>query len=271
MARNIKIKEKSHAVSNGITVLVLIFAIAVCVIAAGNLYQIYGQYKAGSDEYDRIQNMVVTERAAGTEKKPEIKEVQETGAVALDAPIEIDFESLQEINNDIVGWLYEDAIPSISYPVVQGEDNEYYLHRTFEKADNFAGTVFIDCKNNKDLSSCNTIVYGHNMKNGTMFGKLKQFKEESTIQKSPYIWMLTPEGDYRYEIFTAYTAEVDSDTYTLFKGPGEELVKYAEKMQSYSSLVRTPLTFDVHDRILTLSTCTGDDTTRYVVQAVYQE
>ena len=52
MARNIKIKEKSHAVSNGITVLVLIFAIAVCVIAAGNLYQIYGQYKAGSDEYD---------------------------------------------------------------------------------------------------------------------------------------------------------------------------------------------------------------------------
>ncbi|HJB28187.1 MAG TPA: class B sortase, partial [Candidatus Blautia faecavium] len=186
MARNIKIKEKSHAVSNGITVLVLIFAIAVCVIAAGNLYQIYGQYKAGSDEYDRIQNMVVTERAAGTEKKPEIKEVQETGAVALDAPIEIDFESLQEINNDIVGWLYVDAIPSISYPVVQGEDNEYYLHRTFEKADNFAGTVFIDCKNNKDLSSCNTIVYGHNMKNGTMFGKLKQFKEESTIQKSPY-------------------------------------------------------------------------------------
>ena len=119
------------------------------------------------------------------------------------------------------------------------------------------------------MNSCNTIIYGHNMKNGTMFGKLKQFKLSETMQKSRYIWVLTPEGNYKYEIFSGYTAKINSETYTLIKGPGQELIEYAQHMQQLNAIseVATPA-FKETDKIITLSTCTGNESTRFVVQAV---
>ncbi|MFR3321064.1 MAG: sortase domain-bontaining protein [Lachnospiraceae bacterium] len=77
------------------------------------------------------------------------------------------------MNSDIVGWLRIRAL-DISYPVVQGKDNDYYLHRTFEKTDNFAGCLFVNSYNMGDFTDQNTIIYGHNMKNGSMFGKLSR-------------------------------------------------------------------------------------------------
>ena len=109
------------------------------------------------------------------------------------------------------------------------------------------------------------------MKNGSMFGQLKQFKQPETIQKSKYIWILTPDEVCKYEIFSCYTAEVGSDTYTLIKGPGKGLVEYAEKMQAKDTLGLTRREFDVKDKVITLSTCTGNEATRYVVQAVKVE
>ena len=116
-------------------------------------------------------------------------------------PPEVDFDALKAINDDVVGWLELEAIPSISYPIAQGEDNEYYLHRTIKKTYNFAGSVFIDSTNASDFSDCNTIIYGHNMKNGSMFGKLKQMYESEKYKDSKYLWICTPNGKYRYEIF----------------------------------------------------------------------
>lgn len=263
-----KIKDKKYSLGNILSIIVLFAAIGLCLFAGSNLYSIFGQYKAGSDEYAKIKEMVVEVKAAKDEVKGDIKVPEVQSHEILDAPIDIDFTELEKINPDIVGWLYVEAIPTISYPVVKGEDNDYYLHRTYEKQDNFAGAIFIDCKNKKDMTSPNTIIYGHNMKNGTMFGKLKEFKDPEVFQKSPYIWMITPDRDIRYEIFSSYTAAVDSDTYTLFKGPGKELVEYGYKMQSLSNLIRDPVDFEEQDKIITLSTCTGEDTTRYVVQAV---
>lgn len=89
------------------------------------------------------------------------------------APINVDFASLKSINDDVIGWIYMEALPQISYPMVQGKDNNMYLHQTYEKNYNFAGTIFIDYENKRDFSDCNTLVYGHNMKNGSMFGMLK--------------------------------------------------------------------------------------------------
>lgn len=127
------------------------------------------------------------------------------------------------MNPDVVGWIYVEALNHISYPIVQGKDNETYLHQTYEGNYNFAGTLFIDYENSSDFNDCNTLVYGHNMKNGSMFGHLKKFAEDQNVyNKSKYFWILTPDKNYRYEIISAYTTGVDSDTYTLFKGPGEE-------------------------------------------------
>ena len=96
---------------------------------------------------------------------------------------------------------------------------------------------------------------------------LKKFtQDEETYKKSKYFWIFTPEKNYRYEIISAYTTGVNSDTYTLFKGPGEEFEKYLEKIRGYSEIRTDAEGMNIKDKIITLSTCTGNEATRYVVQ-----
>lgn len=241
--------------------LALIVAVAVFCFAAYNLFHIYTEYKKGTDEYNHIEQMAVTERA------PESTEEASDTEQGPQPPFDVDFAALQGVNPDVVGWIYIEALDGISYPVVQGEDNEEYLHTTYEKNYNFAGTIFIDYENSRDFTDCNTLVYGHNMKNGSMFGRLKNFSEDqTTYEKSKYFWIFTPEKDYRYEIISAYTTGVNSDTYTLFKGPGDEFQEYLDTIKGYSEIETDDTELTIKDRIVTLSTCTGNDATRYVVQ-----
>lgn len=241
--------------------LALIVAVAVFCFAAYNLFHIYTEYKKGTDEYNHIEQMAVTERA------PESTEEASDTEQGPQPPFDVDFAALQGVNPDVVGWIYIEALDGISYPVVQGEDNEEYLHTTYENNYNFAGTIFIDYENSRDFSDCNTLVYGHNMKNGSMFGRLKNFSEDqTTYEKSKYFWIFTPEKDYRYEIISAYTTGVNSDTYTLFKGPGDEFQEYLDTIKGYSEIETDDTELTIKDRIVTLSTCTGNDATRYVVQ-----
>ena len=244
-----------------ILTLALIVAVAVFCFAAYNLFHIYTEYKKGTDEYNHIEQMAVTERA------PESTEEASDTEQGPQPPFDVDFAALQGVNPDVVGWIYIEALDGISYPVVQGEDNEEYLHTTYENNYNFAGTIFIDYENSRDFSDCNTLVYGHNMKNGSMFGQLKKFSEDqTTYEKSKYFWIFTPEKDYRYEIISAYTTGVNSDTYTLFKGPGDEFQEYLDTIKGYSEIETDDTELTIKDRIVTLSTCTGNDATRYVVQ-----
>lgn len=101
-----------------------------------------------------------------------------------------------------------------------------------------------------------------------MFGTLKQYKLQETIDKSPYFWIITPDEAYKYKIFAVYTANVDGDTYTLIKGPGTETIEYGESMQEKSDIDMGKHEFKQTDKMVTLSTCTGDSATRFVVQGV---
>ena len=253
-------EQKKKKKSDVLLTIALIVAIAVFCYAAFNLYHIYTEYKKGTDEYNQIEEMAVTERDADS------AEVAGPSA-QIKPPIEVDFDKLKSVNEDVVGWIYVDALPDISYPIVKGKDNQTYLHQTYEKNYNFAGTIFVDYENSGDFSDCNTLVYGHNMKNGSMFGHLKKFREDDKLYKQDkYFWILTPERNYRYEIITAYTTGVISDTYTLFKGPGEEFEKYLETIKGYSEIQTDDTDLTIKDRIVTLSTCTGNESTRFVVQ-----
>ena len=253
-------EQKKKKKSDVLLTIALIAAIAVFCYAAFNLYHIYTEYKKGTDEYNQIEEMAVTERDADS------AEVAGPNA-QLKPPIEVDFDKLKSVNEDVVGWIYVDALPDISYPIVKGKDNQTYLHQTYEKNYNFAGTIFVDYENSGDFSDCNTLVYGHNMKNGSMFGHLKKFREDDKLYKQDkYFWILTPERNYRYEIISAYTTGVNSDTYTLFKGPGEEFEKYLETIKGYSEIKTDDTDLTIKDRIVTLSTCTGNESTRFVVQ-----
>ena len=253
-------EQKKKKKSDVLLTIALIVAIAVFCYAAFNLYHIYTEYKKGTDEYNQIEEMAVTERDADS------AEVAGPNA-QLKPPIEVDFDKLKSVNEDVVGWIYVDALPDISYPIVKGKDNQTYLHQTYEKNYNFDGKILVDYQNSGDFSDCNTLVYGHNMKNGSMFGHLKKFREDDKLYKQDkYFWILTPERNYRYEIITAYTTGVNSDTYTLFKGPGEEFEKYLETIKGYSEIQTDDTDLTIKDRIVTLSTCTGNESTRFVVQ-----
>ena len=253
-------EQKKKKKSDVLLTIALIAAIVVFCYAAFNLYHIYTGYKKGTDEYNQIEEMAVTERDADS------AEVAGPNA-QLKPPIEVDFDKLKSVNEDVVGWIYVDALPDISYPIVKGKDNQTYLHQTYEKNYNFAGTIFVDYENSGDFSDCNTLVYGHNMKNGSMFGHLKKFREDDKLYKQDkYFWILTPERNYRYEIISAYTTGVNSDTYTLFKGPGEEFEKYLETIKGYSEIQTDDTDLTIKDKIVTLSTCTGNESTRFVVQ-----
>ena len=253
-------EQKKKKKSDVLLTIALIVAIAVFCYAAFNLYHIYTEYKKGTDEYNQIEEMAVTERDADS------AEVAGPNA-QVKPPIEVDFDKLKSVNEDVVGWIYVDALPDISYPIVKGKDNQTYLHQTYEKNYNFAGTIFVDYENSGDFSDCNTLVYGHNMKNGSMFGHLKKFREDDRLYKQDkYFWILTPERNYRYEIISAYTTGVNSDTYTLFKGPGEEFEKYLETIKGYSEIQTDDTDLTIKDKIVTLSTCTGNESTRFVVQ-----
>lgn len=262
-------QKKSKKAGDIVAALILIIAITVASFAGYKLYTIMMEYKAGVDEYSSIVDSVVKERDADEEEVRTLKDVEGKEVKHWTSPLDIDFDELESINKDVVGWIYMEALPDIiNYPLVQGDNNEYYLHHTYKKEDVFAGSIFVDYKNSSDFSDQNTIIYGHNMNNGSMFGSLKKYKNQETIDKSPYFWIITKDEAYKYQIFSIYTASVEGDTYTLIKGPGSETIDYAVSMWKKSELDMGDFDFKETDKIITLSTCTGDSSTRFVVQGI---
>ena len=249
--------------------LILIIAIAVFCFSAYQLFHIYMGYKAGVDEYNDVAEKATVQVSKPLE--PVVQKQTEEGVVVEIAepevyPPEIDFTELQAINEDIVGWLQIEALPEISYPIVQGKDNDFYLHKTVKKTDNFAGSIFMDYTNKPDFTDPHTLIYGHNMKNGSMFGKLKYFLSKELYKENKYFWICTPEKKYRYEIFSIQHVGASSDTYQIFPQHDEVFENYINKMASQSEAQLESEALNKDDYVVTLSTCTSNDSTRLVVQ-----
>lgn len=263
--------EKKKKKSSGIFWKVLfLVALAVFCFSMYQLVTIYLGYKKGVDEYQEVAAETTVQSTEPLEVVEEKKD-EEGNLIPEEEltvnPPEVDFDALKAINEDVVGWLELEAIPSISYPIAQGEDNEYYLHRTIKKTYNFAGSVFIDSTNDSDFSDCNTIIYGHNMKNGSMFGKLKQMYESGKYKDSKYLWICTPNGKYRYEIFSMQYAKVNSSVYTLFTEHDDTFGDYVKQMAKQSKVDMNTRGLGKNDYVVTLSTCTSNESVRFVVQA----
>ena len=165
---------------------------------------------------------------------------------------QVDFDALKAINPHTVGWLYCPDT-DLSYPVVQGEDNDYYLHHLFDGTRNRAGCLFLD-SSCQGLDGQNSIIYGHNMKNNTQFAFLENYKNQSYYDAHPTLFLLTPEGTLTIELFSAYVTETDGNAWALRFSSDEEYETWLTEIQSRSC-------FDSHitpsptDRVITLSTC----------------
>lgn len=236
---------------NFIRKILLIICIIVFCFSAYKLLEIRNKYK----EVDNLNNEIYSEVV---EEKTE----EET-------PFKVDFDKLKELNSDSVAWFNIDN-HFASYAVVQTTDNEYYLDHGFNKEYSFAGTLFVDYQNNSDFNDFNTIIYGHNMKNNSMFGFLNDYKSQSFYNQNPYIDLYLENGiKYRYQVFSVKEANVlDTTTYYLVSGKSETKQAMIDEMIN-TSLYDTGVSVSVDDKILTLSTCVDslNDQYRFVVNA----
>ena len=170
----------------------------------------------------------------------------------------IDFDSLKNTNSDVVGWIKVNNT-QIEYPVVQAKDNDYYLTRNIKKEYNGAGWIFADYRNNLDGEDKNIVLYGHNRKDGSMFGDLKDSQTEGWYgnEDNKYIVYITPTEKSDYEVFSVYNV-AEEDYYITTKFRGSEFGRFINKLKS-----RSAYDFGVEvsedDSIITLSTCAGPD------------
>ena len=183
--------------------------------------------------------------------------------------IDVDFAGLKEQNEDIVGWIYFEDEESISYPLLYSGD-DYYLRRNYLKEEEIAGSIYIDGNNSPDLDDAHTLIYGHNMRNLSMFGNLKFYKtEEDYFENHRYFQLITENGAYRYEIF-AYKDEgtLTGGIYTTWKYVDDDFKKFVEDSICQGSYVDADIDVDDETHIVTLSTCSYDSDVRFTVSAV---
>ena len=257
-------------------VLILLF-LAIFLFAGWKLLQIGLEYRQAEEEYQQMEEFVVLPESV----QGATLQTQDAGALgegAADATVpeteiiqwpEVDFEALQKINPDVVGWIYVEGT-KINYPIVQGKNNDQYLYRTVNGKYNSAGSIFLDAGADWDFSAQNNPIYGHNMKNGAMFADVTDYKSQKFYDKHPVALLLTPEGNFVVRLFSAYTTKDTGDAWDMTFSD-EKFEKWLDK-RIQKSYIQTKVVPAVTDRILTLSTCTYEtDDARFVLHGVLEE
>ena len=251
-------------------VLIAVLAV-VFVIGVGGMVWSHVGYQQGKQDYSDAEELagLPQQEVESPSESEEGEELEEDPNIT--AMLAMDLAALQEVNSEVIGWI---QIPGteLSYPLMQTEDNSYYLDYTWEKKRNPVGAIFMDYRNDRDLSDFNTIIYGHNMNNGSMFGHLHKFKEESFLEEHPYIYLLDESGCHRYEIFGVYEVSVSTaESYQLSFEGNEDKQAFIDACLALSD-ISTEVEPTIEDHIITLSTCTGRGySTRWVVQAVLEK
>ena len=222
--------------------ILLIICIFIFCISTWKLYGYYRSYKKAKDTYSKIAKENV--KISKNERK-------------------IDFKKLKSQNQDIAGWIYIRGT-TIDYPIVQGKDNEEYLHQDFNKKKSSSGTIFLDNNCKKDFTSDNNIIYGHHMKNGTMFAQLLKFREKSFLKKHNEIMIFTPDRTIHLKVISAYAQKAQNKIPVTFANDKQKKA-YIKKIESMrEQTIKTSRINDSH--IYTFVTCSyeGEDNRTYV-------
>lgn len=275
--------------NTGFWTAVLCAALLFCIVCVGFIgVRVYKDYEA-KQKYQQLR-AEVEETESETRAKTTLEEIEsrpfdgwndgDAPTLPEDVKTEladqiIDFDRLQEINPEIYAWI-EIPDTQIDYPVAQSEeDDEFYLKHNIYKEPEFAGCIYTEQINSKDFSDPMTVMYGHNMRNGSMFQNLHLFEDAGFFEENRYVYVYTPDRKLTYEIFAAYEYN-DNHLLNSFDFSDEEVFgQYLEDVLggiSMSQHTRKDVQVTTKDRILTLSTCMGGQTeSRYLVQAVLQK
>ena len=274
-------KDKTTLLLTALTVLL----IAVFLFSGYKLLSTLLEYRKAANTYNNLSGEVVSNRDAGspsgdspaassgTAGRTANRGAQsqssggQTAAQPLErSPIEVDFSALLARNSDVVGWIYSpDTV--INYPVVQGSDNDYYLHRLIDGTWNPSGSIFVDVRNPLCFDGRSAILYGHHMNDGSMFASIVNYKNQAYYNEHPNLYLNTPSGNYRLAVFSGFVTYADSSVYTFDFTDDADFLDYVGKMKGFSDF-NSEVTVAATDRIAVLSTCTYEyDDARYVIFA----
>lgn len=239
----------SVRIRNGALNVITVCLIGIILVSGYKIGKTMWEYQVAKSAYTNI-----------SEKTAKVDPKQFTGVV--------DWKALKKVNPDVQGWLYQKGTV-INYPVVQGTDNDTYLHTRFDKQWSGGGTLFVDCRMEKDFKGFNSIIYGHHMKDGSMFRSIRGYtKEDGYYDKHKTLELATPHGNYHLVVFSAFiTKATDEDTYKMTYDEAEKQA-YIDRAWERSELPITKNSVDVtkDDRLVTLSTCAYDyEEARYIV------
>lgn len=243
--------------------LVRILLIAVMLTSAGIIVSKLLDYRKGAKDYGEA-----AEIAQGGQASAELPPEETDAYAAMLA--ELDLAALREVNDEVVGWI---AIPDteVYYPILQTSDNDYYLKHTWKKEKSSVGAVFMEYRDLPDFSGFHSMLYGHQMRDGSMFGGLHKYADEEYLREHPAIYIVTDAGVQKYDIFAAYEVGVQEVVYQRNieeKGLQQELIDFV----TARAVGDAGAALDADSHILTLSTCTGRGyETRWVVQAALSE
>lgn len=227
------------------TALLILFILGFF-LSAALFFGRWQEYARGRDAYNQL-----AETAAVPDVPPEPK--QEPEPVRKSVPVQVDFDALKAVNEDVIGWLYCEGT-EINYPVLQGEDDNEYLRTLYNGEHNVAGSLFLDQRCRRDFSDPHPIIYGHRMKDGKMFGALHHYVEPDFCEAHPLFYLLTPEQNYKIHVFSGYVTPADGPAYQVEFSNREDWESYLEMIQKESQ-VETDLAPQPDQQVITFSTC----------------
>lgn len=236
------------------------------------LLQAYEDYQKGTNIYEKMNHSYIQQPDKEKEERQDSRETQQSNESKETAQgsLKIDFEGLQEVNPEIIGWIEMPGL-ALSYPLLQGKDNAYYLTHLADRQSGVSGSIFVDYHNQPDFSDRNTIIYGHNMKDGSMFAKLDKYGSPELYQKEPYFYIYIPGKVLKYQISSCYAGSVGSEAYTYEFPKIEEFQTFLQTIQSYAAY-DTGIEIEGTERVVTLSTCVNTNRNyRYLIHGILEK
>lgn len=243
--------KKRSGLFSVLLLLVFLISLGACV------YLLYGEISKEisiKDMEEDIHTFVKpTGQPAGenTEDKAEKPETPDDGDDYI-----FDWDGMKAKSKWIIGWIQVPGIDRIDYPIVQNpDDNQFFLKRDWTGKYQSAGSIFMNRYNKNDFSDMNTILYGHRMRAGSMFGSLKYYRSQEFMDKHPYFHIYTPDGrKLVYEIVCYSSVKDGSDAYLMhFDSPDERMAYY--KMMIHNSITKRDVELNQFDTTVMLSTC----------------
>lgn len=254
-------------------IVIVLLAAVFAVSLGGVLYHQlrYGENDRAVSDARRLAGAPeASPRPAAPAEEPAEENPAEEDPAEEDPWADVDLEALQEVNSAVVGWL---AIPGteISYPLIRPQDNQTYLTHSWDGTPTSAGAIFLDYRVAWEPRGFNTIIYGHNMRNGTMFGGLRNYRREGFWEQCPTVVLIDGEGVHYYDIFAAWEPRVTDAPFQTDVSTEEGRRTFLDTALG-RSVIQTGVVPAVDSEVLTLSTCASVGyATRWVVQAVLRE